>query len=266
MKSVNVHNRRAWDQRVRERERHTAPASDKDFLDPLAAVDPYGWLARPISGKRALCLASGGGRQGPLLAAAGANVTVVDISPEMLNLDQEVAARRDLELRTFEASMDHLPMFADASFDIVLQPVSACYVPDISKVYREVARVLVGGGLYLSTHKQPSSLQTSLLPSPTHYVLTEPYYRTGPMPPSAPGAHRESGTLEFLHRWEELLGGLCRAGFMIEDVAEPRLAHPDDEAGGFGHRCCYVAPYIELKARRLDQPGVAIARTSLWTP
>jgi hypothetical protein len=139
-------------------------------------------------------------------------------------------------------------------------------VSDISKVYRETARVLVGGGLYLSKHKQPVGLQASLLPSPRHYALNEPYYRAGALPPSAAGFHRESGTLEFLHRWDELLGGLCRAGFVIEDVNEPRMGKPDAEVGTYEHRCCYVPPYIELKARRLEQTPAAGTRTALWTP
>ena len=266
MKPVNEHNRRAWDQRARDRQRHTAIASEKDFLDPLTAVDPYGWLPRPISGRRVLCLASGGGRQGPLLAAAGAKVTVVDLSPEMLKLDREVATRRGLHLKTVEASMDDLHMLADSSFDIVLQPVSTCYVSDISKVYCEVARILTDGGFYLSKHKQPVNLQAALLPSLRYYVLKQPYYRTGALPPAASGFHRESGTLEFLHRWEELLGGLCRAGFVIEDVKEPQMGKPEAEVGTYEHRCCYVPPYIELKARRLEQTRAANARIGLWTP
>src|SRR5438093_277152 len=82
----------------------------------------------------------------------------------------------------------------------------------------------VAGGLYISQHKQPASLQADVQPSPRGYELTEPYYRERPLPAVAGSLHREPGTLEFLHRWEELLGGLCRAGFVIEDVIEPRHA------------------------------------------
>ena len=56
---------------------------------------------------------------------------------------------------------------------------------------------------------------------PRGYEIVEPYYRSGPLPPVVGSSHREAGTLEFLHRWEELLGGMCRAGFAIEDVIEP---------------------------------------------
>ena len=105
--------------------------------------------------------------------------------------------------------MDDLSMFAPASFDVVVQPVSTCYVPDIVGVYRQVARIIVPGGLYISQHKQPASMQASIEPTRRGYEITEPYYRTGPLPMVSGSLHREEGTLEFLHRWETLIGGLC---------------------------------------------------------
>jgi len=89
-------------------QRFTRPAGDQDFANPLGTVDKIGWLGGDIRGKRVLCLAAGGGKHGPLYAAAGANVTVVDISAAQLELDRQVAAERRLELRTVEASMDDL--------------------------------------------------------------------------------------------------------------------------------------------------------------
>ena len=77
-----------------------------------------GWVgsAGNIFGKRVLCLAAGGGRQGPIYAAAGAKVTVVDLSPVMLELDRKVAAERNLNLRTLETSMDELSELGNATF------------------------------------------------------------------------------------------------------------------------------------------------------
>ena len=246
--------------------RFTRPAPDEEFRDPLAAVDAAGWLGPTIAGQRVLCLAAGGGRQSALYAAAGAEVTVVDISPAMLAIDREVAAERGLAVRTVEASMDDLSALAAAGFDIVVQPVSTCYVPDVLEVYRQVARVIVPEGIYVSQHKQPASLQTDVKPSPAGYELVEPYYRSGPLPLVAGSSHREEGTLEYLHRWEELLGGMCRAGFVIEDVVEP--VHADEQAavGSFGHRSRYVAPYVRIKARRRGGPASGAARAKVWLP
>jgi SAM-dependent methyltransferase len=264
---MHDHNRRAWDELVQKRHGFARPAKDEEFVDPLRTLDGgLNWLGGDIRGQRVLCLAAGGGRQGPLYAAAGAIVTVVDISPAQLALDREVAAERSLELRTVAASMDALPMFAAGEFDLVVQPVSTCYVPQITPVYREVARILRPGGLYISQHKSPVSLQADIAPSRRGYELTEPYYRTGPLPPVVGSRHREEGTLEYLHRWEELLGGLCRAGFVIEDLVEPLHAKADADTGEWHHRGQYVAPYVRIKARRVGAATSSGGAQALWLP
>ena len=190
---------------------------------------------------------------------------MVDISGEMLALDRQVARERRLDVQTVQASMDNLSMLPVGHFEIVIQPVSTCYVPDVGRVYAEVARVMAAGGLYISQHKQPASLQAATEPATRGYELTEPYYRSGPLPDVSGSRHRESGTLEFLHRWEQLLGGLCRAGFVIEDLIEPAHADQVAEPGSFAHRSRYVAPYVRIKARRTGAAaGNSTAR--LWTP
>jgi hypothetical protein len=146
--------------------------------------------------------------------------------------------------------MDDLSMLPDAGFDVVIHPVSTCYVSDVRPVYREVARVLIGGGIYISQHKQPASMQADVRPSPRGYELVEPYYREGPLRAVFGSLHREEGTVEYLHRWEELLGEMCRCGFVIEDVIEPCHARRDASNGDFSHRSQYVAPYVRIKARR----------------
>ncbi len=198
-----------------------------------------------------------------LYAAAGAAVTVVDISAEMLALDRAVARERGFDVRLIETSMDDLSMFSAGEFDSVVQPVSTCYVPDVQPVFREVARVTRPGGVFISQHKSPVSLQTELRPSAgggEGYAIVERYYRTGPLPAATePSALRERGTLEFLHRWEELVGGMCRSGFVIEDFLEPLHAKMQAEAGSFGHRAQYVAPYVRIKARRMGVPSTRTA-------
>jgi SAM-dependent methyltransferase len=248
--AAREHNRRAWDRMVGLGQRFTRPARDSDFADPLQYVDGNSWLGGDIRGQRLLCLAAGGGKHSALYAAAGAIVTVVDISPGMLELDRQVAAERGLSVRTVQASMDDLSTFQEGEFDIVVQPVSTCYLPRVDEVYRAVARVTRGGGQYVSQHKQPTSLQADTKPSQRGFELIEPYYRSGPLPAVVASPHREEGTLEYLHRWEELLGFMCRAGFMIEDVVEPLHAENDAAIGSFAHRSRFVPPYVRVKARR----------------
>jgi SAM-dependent methyltransferase len=159
-----------------------------------------------------------------------------------------------------------MPALAAGEFDIVIHPVSTCYVPAIGPVYQEVSRVTRAGGLYISQHKTPASLQTDVMPSARGYELTEPYYRSGPLPDVVGSRHREEGTLEYLHRWEELLGLLCRAGFVIEDLFEPRHEKADVEPGTFAHRSRFVAPYVRIKARRMDARTFESPAKTIWQP
>lgn len=249
-------NEAAWDQMARQQNRLAKPARDEDFADPLGTVDGCGWLGGDIRGQAVLCLAAGGGRQGPIYAAAGAMVTVVDISEEMLKLDRAVAAEKGFTIRTVKASMDRLIGVGDHSFDIVIHPVSTCYVHDILAVYREVARVIRPGGLYVSQHKTPSSLQATLQPNSqsSNYEIERNYYSNRPVPPpTMANLIREPGTHEFVHRWEHLIGGMCQAGFVIEDLTEPNHAQPQAPSGSFGHRSSFIAPYVRIKARRTGE-------------
>ena len=261
--AAHEHNRRAWDRRAERGDRFTKAVADDDVADPLAAVDGCGWLGGDIRGQRVLCLAAGGGRQSVLYAAAGAEVTVVDISGEMLALDRKVVAKRGLDVRCVETSMDDLSALADASFDIVVHPVSTCYVSDVQPVFAEVARVTRAGGLYISQHKHPASLQATTRRTADGYAIRESYYDRGPLPAVEGSKHREEGTLEFLHRVEELLGGMCRAGFVIEDVVEPKHADENAAADTFADRSRYLPPYLRIKARR-NQSGLDSDR--VWTP
>lgn len=270
-------NRKVYDAMAAAKDPLCRPAKDEELADPLKTVDAAGWLGDSIAGQNLLCLAAGGGRQSSLYAAAGANVTVVDLSGAMLELDRQVAAERGFSVRLFETSMERLPMFRDGEFDIVIHPVSTCYVPNVLPVFQEVARVTRPGGLYISQHKQPTSLQATVDPLPAGgYAISHLYYRDRPVPPSkststASRRLREQGAVEFLHRWEQLIGGMCRAGFVIEDLSEPMhapSAGAKSSSGTFADRAKYIAPYVRIKARRRGErnSSKSSSSSSLWLP
>ena len=259
-------NRRAWDRLATGESQFANVATDEECAQPLVTLDSKGWLPGSVAGLDVLCLASGGGWQSILYACAGAKVTVVDISPAMLRLDQQEAERRGLDVRVVEASMESLPMLEDGSFDIVHQPVSSCYVRRLTPVFAEIARVLRAGGLYISQHKQPTSLQIVDRDERNRYVLGVSYYSNDPLPTTIDTSYREEGAVEYLHRWDELIGELCRAGFVLEDLTEPRRGDPKARPGHFRHRGMFVPPYVRLKARRTEQESTVADRSPIWTP
>jgi len=158
------HNRMAWNEEVKNGNIWTISVN-KDELDAAAAGDfkivltpykpvPKEWLGE-IKGKHILCLASGGGQQGPILAAAGAHVTVFDNSDEQLKKDRQASEAYDLKIKTVQGNMQDLNCFADRSFDLIIHPVSNCFIDDILPVWKESCRVLKSGGSLLSGFANP---------------------------------------------------------------------------------------------------------------
>lgn len=163
--AVVAHNRDAWDREVDSGNVWTVPvgpeviaaARNGTWSVVLIGFEPVpeDWFPDPLAGADVLCLASGGGQQGPVLAAAGARVTVFDNSSRQLAQDRLVADRDGLELRTVLGDMRDLSAFADATFDLVFHPVSNVFCPDVLPVWRECFRVLRPGGLLLAGFMNP---------------------------------------------------------------------------------------------------------------
>lgn len=162
---VSKYNRESWDKQVETGNEWTRPVDEAIIaaarngewhivLTPTKPV-PREWFPPSIGNKSILCLASGGGQQGPVLAAAGARVTVLDASPKQLLQDEHVAQREGLVLVTELGDMRDLSPFDDGSFDLIVHPVSNTFVESVLTVWKEAARVLRPGGLLLSGLSNP---------------------------------------------------------------------------------------------------------------
>lgn len=176
-------------------------------------VIPSQWFG-DLKGKKVLCLAGAGGLQAPLLACAGADVTVIDLSERMLDKDREIAARENLSIHIEHGNMCDLSRFADASFDLVLNPPSLCYVPEVNPVFREVYRVLKPGGTFIMISMNPIA-----------YVCDwdgaqQCYKAVNRMPYNSAEHDGQGDWVEFGHTMESYLGGQIAAGFVITGYLE----------------------------------------------
>jgi ubiquinone/menaquinone biosynthesis C-methylase UbiE len=95
----------------------------------------------------------GCGVGGPALNIAehsGCHVTGVNIVERQVQIARERAARRGLADRTRFEVADGMNMpFPDASFDAIYIFEAGCHMPDKPRFYRECARVLRPGGVFL---------------------------------------------------------------------------------------------------------------------
>jgi SAM-dependent methyltransferase len=163
--NILEYNSKAWDKLTEINDQWTVPvnedtiarAREGDWKINLTSVKPAPrtWFPEKMDGKKVLCLASGGGQQGPILAATGANVTVLDNSEKQLAQDRLVAERENLIIETELGDMADLSRFADESFDLILNPVSNVFSENILPVWLEAARALKTGGILLTGFINP---------------------------------------------------------------------------------------------------------------
>lgn len=233
---VIAYNRAAWDRQVESGNEWTVPVGPETiaaarggrwsvFLTPTIPV-PAEWFP-PLPGADVLCLASGGGQQGPIFAAAGARVTVLDNSPRQLAQDRFVAEREGLTIRTVEGQMADLSMFADESFDLIFHPVSNVFAPAVQPVWREAFRVLRPGGVLLAGFNNPAIYIFDLIKAEETGMLEVKHAL-----PYSDLTHRsdeelqrqldEGWPLEFSHSLDDQIGGQIEAGFLIAGFFEDR--------------------------------------------
>lgn len=228
MKNVLDRNRQAWNRQVEKGNQWTIPFSTEVIakarqgewsvlLTPEKTV-PREWFPN-MKGLKVLALASGGGQQGPIFAAAGADVTVYDLSPNQLARDREVAERENLQIKTVEGDMMDLKAFADETFDFIFHPCSNCFVPDVKKVWKEAFRVLKPGGTMISGVVNPVNFTYDIEKEKQGVIEMKykiPYSDlTSITEEERVRLFGEDEPLCFGHTLQDLLGGQMEAGFHL---------------------------------------------------
>lgn len=194
----------------------------KILLTPTVPV-PRAWFG-DLKGKKVLGLASGGGQQMPILTAAGAVCTVLDYSDRQLESERLVAAREGYAIEIVKADMTKRFPFDDATFDLIVHPVSNDYVREVLPIFRECFRVLKKGGILLAGLSNELNFAVSADEKSLVFKM--------PFDPIANEEHRrfleqDDSGMQFSHSLEEQLGGQLRAGFLLADLY--------DDTNGYGY-------------------------------
>jgi SAM-dependent methyltransferase len=112
----------------------------------------------PRAGERWLDVATGTGEIARPAARAGAEVTGLDLAPNLIEAAERFAAAEGLTIRFDVGDAERLP-YEDASFDTVTSTFGAMFAPDHRAVAGELARVCrPGGRLALATWRPDSGV------------------------------------------------------------------------------------------------------------
>ncbi len=255
--NILEHNRIAWNEEVAKGNQWTIPVTAKEIeaasrgdyqllLTPKIPV-PQEWLG-DVAGKEILCLASGGGQQGPILAAAGAQVTVFDNSDAQLKRDRRVAQEFELRITTVRGNMQDLNCFADATFDLILHPVSNCFIDEIRSVWWECNRVLKVQGRLLSGFANPVTYMIDWEIADNEQrceiAYSIPYSDVESLPEKEKQKYISNAIpFEFGHSLTDQIQGQIEAGFVIAGFYEDKGDEILDQ---------FIDRFIATKAIKLE--------------
>ncbi|MBO5353984.1 MAG: class I SAM-dependent methyltransferase [Lachnospiraceae bacterium] len=213
-----VENKVNWAESATEEQMQKAQNGELELMFGSEKAIPKEWLG-DLKGKKVLCLAGAGGLQAPLLACAGAEVTVLDLSEKMLEKDWEIARKKKLNITLEHGNMCDLSRFPEETFDLVLNPPSLFYVPDVLPVFKECYRVLKKGGSFIMTAVNPIAYVCD-------YVEDEKggYYKAvNRMPYCSADFDNQDGWVEYGHTMESYIGGQIACGFVITGYVECQM-------------------------------------------
>ena len=255
---VVAYNRKMWDHQVEQGDRWTVPFGPEVIeaarrgeisilLTPSRPV-PVDWFPE-LAGCELLCLAGGGGQQAPVLAAAGARVTVFDNSPCQLAQDRKVAQREGLQIHTVQGDMADLSCFEAGRFDFIFHPCSNGFVQSLEPVWHEAYRVL-----------RPSGDLVSGFCNPLLYIFDDelrergellvrhriPYSDLTSLSDEEFARYAERGDpASFGHSLDDQIGGQIAAGFAITGLYEDDWGAGSDEVISR-----YIKTFIATKATK----------------
>lgn len=235
-----------WTDGCTQEQIERARKGDLDMvLSPFKKVPPS-WVC-DLKGKRVLALASGGGQQAVLLSLAGAEVTVFDVSKKQLAQDASYADTLGLSMQLVRGDMRDLSCFEDASFDLIYNPTSSCFIDDVKAMYRHCYRILKPKGYFLTSVTNPVLYmfdEKQALKNKLRVKYTLPYSDLSSLSEKQLQKRMQKhDTVEFSHTLQDLLGGVTDCGFSITDIYT-------DTSGcmmmdSYVHDC-----YLALRARK----------------
>ena len=253
MDSIIRDNRERWDELARANVMHSQPYLDYTYEE--AAEDVYQHnILKDVKDQKVLCLASGGGQNSVAFALLGADVTVLDLSEVQLSKDREAALHYGFQVETVQGDMRDLSVFPDNRFDIVWQPYSLNYSPEVEPVFAEVARVLRPGGVYHVVFANPFTQALHDTWNGTAYLLSRPYIDGEDMSRYDPhwGVPQADGSTvtverphEFRHNLSTVMNSMAKNGFVFLHLQEWIRPDENPEPGSWPHFTQTAPPWFD---------------------
>lgn len=174
-------------------------------------------LLGDVKGLRVLELGSGSRSSAVALARQGAHVIAVDPNPDRLAETRVLAEDEEVKVEWHQTDLADLAFLRADSMDLAFSAGAILEVADLSRVFRQVHRVLKQGADFAFSYEHPVAL----------VARGRSYFDDAPIPIEVDGTTVD----QYPRPISEVYMALVRTGFRIEVIAEPRpvlgdQAHP----------------------------------------
>ncbi len=258
MDEVARFNKARWEALAAAQVEFSRPMLNLTAESARALVDEHGVLG-DVSGKRVLCLASGGGQQSAAFALLGAQVTVVDLSETQLERDREALAHYGLSATLIAGDMRDLSGLDAQFFDVVRDAYAINFVPDAGVVFDQVRRVIRPGGLYRLYWANPFAFGFDESDWNGQGYNLKRHYRDGEPETNSPNSwdfldldgvrQMIEGPREFNHRLSTVINGLIGRGFTLLGLWEDGVPNLNAAPGSWEHMQSVMPQWLEVWAK-----------------
>lgn len=197
------------DSKIRTKFAHYGPyAPDENKLKLLGNV----------KGKKILEIGCGGGQCSIAFAKQGAKCTGLDLSKEQLKHAEELAKKERVSVKFLKHDIQTLKGIKSKNYDIVFSAFALQYVPDLTKCFREVYRVLKKGSIFVFSFDHPfySTLSTETFNVIQNYNKSGKIEETETWPDCS--KHK---FVAYRRKVSDIFDSILKAGFSIEKIIEP---------------------------------------------
>ena len=204
MNTPQTHDEAGTIERLSTRDGYDRWATIYDTEDnPLIALEEpeIDRLLGPVAGHSVVDVGCGTGRHAVRLARAGARVTAVDFSVEMLN---KARAKPGAERIEFVQHDLHEPLpFADATFERVVCGLVLEHIEDLPRLFGEMRRICRVDGLLVLSAMHPAMMLRGITARFTD-----------------PESGRETRPHSFAHQISDFVMAALGAGLVIDHIGE----------------------------------------------
>lgn len=162
-------------------------------------------LLSDVSGRRILEVGCGQGHTAVGLARRGARVIAIDADVSQLSASRALAAEHEVTIEFHQAHTHELAFLAADMVDVAVAVTSLSFVADLSRVFRQVHRVIKPSGHFVMSVPHPAALCAD--PDDPHRAAIA----------WSPG---EMVGDRVIHTAESIVTALSRSNFAVDNVIE----------------------------------------------